>query len=81
MFHQVSQGKPRDTPELAGDFAVWAVSDEAAFLKGKLVWSNWDVLELKEKTKAIEGTSLLTLTLDGWPFEYKVAQSAWSGGE
>jgi hypothetical protein len=26
--------------------AVWAASDEAAFLHGRFIWSTWDVEEL-----------------------------------
>jgi len=32
------------------------------------VWVNWDVDELKARAKEIEEGSLLTLSLDGWPF-------------
>jgi hypothetical protein len=46
---------------------VWAVSPEANFLRGKLVWSNWDVDELKAMEKEIEGTDKFTLGLFGWP--------------
>ncbi|KAH8672469.1 putative short-chain dehydrogenase [Ilyonectria robusta] len=36
-----------DDIRLPGDFAVWAASDEAAFLHGRFVWALWDVDELK----------------------------------
>ena len=36
---------------IPGDFAVWAASDDAAFLHGRYVWASWDVDELK----AMEG--------------------------
>lgn len=52
--------------ELAGDFVVWTASPEAKFLKGKFVWVNWDVEELKADAKRIESTALLTLGLDGF---------------
>ena len=32
--------------ELAGAFAVWAATKEAAFLHGRFVWASWDVEEL-----------------------------------
>ena len=35
-----------DLAELAGDFAVWLTSSEAAFLHGRLVQSAWDIEEL-----------------------------------
>ncbi|OZJ06427.1 hypothetical protein BZG36_00460 [Bifiguratus adelaidae] len=52
---------------LAAWFTVWVVSSEARFLKGKFVWANWDVDELKARRKEIEGTSRFTLGLLGWP--------------
>ncbi|KAF9996388.1 hypothetical protein BGZ79_009874 [Entomortierella chlamydospora] len=58
---------PYDDLDLAGYFMVWAASTEAAFLKGKLIWSNWDVEELKERREELEGSQKLTMVLDGWP--------------
>jgi hypothetical protein len=40
-------------------------------LKGKFVWSNWDVDELKAKREELEGTPNLTLGLVGWPWKKK----------
>ncbi|ETN45696.1 uncharacterized protein HMPREF1541_09529 [Cyphellophora europaea CBS 101466] len=34
-------------PELSADFAVWAASEEAAFLHGRMAWASWDVDELR----------------------------------
>ena len=34
--------RPTD-PKLAGDFVVWAASEEASFLNGRFAWVNWDV--------------------------------------
>ncbi len=45
---------------------MWAASAEAKFLKGKFVWVNWDVEELKARSKEIESTPLLTLGLEGF---------------
>ena len=45
---------------------VWVASPEAAFLKGKFVWSNWDVDELKAKREEIAGGAELTMGLSGW---------------
>jgi hypothetical protein len=53
---------------LPAHFAVWLASDAAAFLRGKFVWSNWDVDELKAKAKEIEETAILTAGVVGWPF-------------
>jgi len=47
---------------------VWLASPEAAFLRGKFVWTNWDVDELKAKEKEIRGTEMLTSNIVGWPF-------------
>jgi hypothetical protein len=32
--------------DLPGAFAVWAASDEAAFVHNRIVWAAWDVEEL-----------------------------------
>lgn len=37
---------PFDDESLPGGFAVWLASPAAAFLKGRFVWSRWDVDEL-----------------------------------
>ncbi|KAI9878061.1 MAG: hypothetical protein M1830_002040 [Pleopsidium flavum] len=52
---------------LPGDFAVWAASPEADFLKGRLVWVNWDIEELKAQKNEILEKDLLTMGLRGWP--------------
>jgi hypothetical protein len=46
---------------------VWLASSEAAFLKGKYVWANWDVEELKAVAEEIASSELLTMQLVGWP--------------
>lgn len=40
--------------DLPASFVVWLCSPEADFLRGKFLWSNWDVEELKAKKEAIE---------------------------
>ncbi len=48
-------------------FCVWLASGEADFLKGKFVYANWDVDELKQRAKEIVADPhLLTITLGGW---------------
>ncbi|KAK7185534.1 hypothetical protein DPSP01_010787 [Paraphaeosphaeria sporulosa] len=37
---------PFDQADLPGAFAVWAASEEAAFVHNRLVWASWDVNEL-----------------------------------
>jgi NAD(P)-dependent dehydrogenase (short-subunit alcohol dehydrogenase family) len=59
----------RDDASLPASFFVWLASPEAKFLKGKFLWANWDVDELKDRAKEIEGTQFLSIGLGGWPFE------------
>jgi hypothetical protein len=54
---------------LPADFLVWVASEEAAFLKGKYVWANWDVRELLERKEETAETKLLEMWLSGVPFE------------
>ncbi|KAB8296412.1 hypothetical protein EYC80_009156 [Monilinia laxa] len=58
-----------DDVSLPASFNVWLASPEARFLKGKYVWANWDVDELKAKSKEIEESAQLSIGLVGWPFE------------
>jgi hypothetical protein len=57
------------TVSLPADFVVWVASEEAAFLKGKYVWANWDVGELVERKAEIVEKKLLEMWLNGVPFE------------
>ena len=52
---------------LSAHFLVWAASPEAEFLKGRLLWSNWDVPELIARRVEFEGTPKFTVGLHGWP--------------
>ena len=54
---------------LPAGFNVWLASPEARFLKGKFLWANWDVDELKARAKELEESSQLSIGLVGWPFE------------
>ncbi|KAF5227244.1 hypothetical protein FAUST_11904 [Fusarium austroamericanum] len=57
-----------DDAELAARHSVWLTSPEAKFLKGKFVWSNWDVDELKARADEIQNSpTLLKICLDGVP--------------
>jgi NAD(P)-dependent dehydrogenase (short-subunit alcohol dehydrogenase family) len=51
--------------ELPAHFLVWLASDEAAFLRNKFVWANWDVDELKARAEEIQSSSLLRISLNG----------------
>ncbi|KAI1360182.1 cellulase signal transduction associated dehydrogenase [Xylaria arbuscula] len=60
-----------DDLSLPADFLVWIASPEASFLQGKLVFSSWDVDELKARKKEIiggpPGTGELWLGFQGFP--------------
>lgn len=52
--------------EIVGNFSVWLISSEGAFLKGKFVWAQWDVEEMKAREKEITSNPhLLTFELSG----------------
>jgi hypothetical protein len=57
----------RNAVELPASFIVWASSPEADFLRGKFIWANWDVEELKAKKEELLASPQLTLGLLGWP--------------
>ncbi|KAF7554312.1 hypothetical protein G7Z17_g3016 [Cylindrodendrum hubeiense] len=59
------QAEAPDVAELPGMFCVWLASPEARFLRGKFVWSNWDVQELLQRADEIKSSKLLNLVLDG----------------
>ena len=52
---------------LPAHFNVWVASPEARFLRGKFVWANWDVNELKALAEEVEQTMLLRIYLNGVP--------------
>lgn len=53
--------------ELPAQFHLWLSSPEADFLKGKFVWVNWDVDELKARADEIRDSHLLKVLLNGVP--------------
>ncbi|PNP77067.1 hypothetical protein FNYG_09680 [Fusarium nygamai] len=57
----------QDDPALAAQFYVWLASPEAEFLKGKFVWVNWDVDELKARANEIKSSLLFKVILNGVP--------------
>ncbi|OHE93837.1 hypothetical protein CORC01_10858 [Colletotrichum orchidophilum] len=60
-------GLTYDDIALSGDFVVWAVSEEAAFLNGRFIHANWDVEELKALREGLEkDQSRFTIGLQGW---------------
>lgn len=60
---------------LSAGFNVWVASPEARFLKGKFLWANWDVDELKARAKELEEGTQLSMGLVGWPFESKLTSN------
>lgn len=54
---------------LPASFNVWLASPEARFLKGKFLWTNWDVDELKARAEELEANTQLSIGLVGWPFD------------
>jgi hypothetical protein len=42
---------------------VWLASQEAGFMKGKYIFANWDVDELKTRADEISGSTMLEM----WP--------------
>ncbi|KAK8038649.1 hypothetical protein PG993_007060 [Apiospora rasikravindrae] len=57
-----------DHVSLPAGFMLWLASPEARFLKGKFLWSNWDVDELKTRAEEIEGSQEFNVQVVGWPF-------------
>lgn len=55
------------TVELPANFHVWLASPEAEFLKGKYLWVNWDVDELKAQADEIKNSLVLRTLLNGVP--------------
>jgi hypothetical protein len=51
--------------ELPAHFLVWLASEEAAFLRGKFVWANWDAKELMDQADEIRSSMLLRVSLNG----------------
>ncbi|MCJ1387182.1 hypothetical protein MMC18_000022 [Xylographa bjoerkii] len=62
----VAGGAVMDDVGLPAAFCVWLASRESDFVKGRFVWANWDVEELKQMEQAIKEKNLLTMGLIGW---------------
>ncbi|OBT89059.1 hypothetical protein VE02_02016 [Pseudogymnoascus sp. 03VT05] len=67
-----------DHVSLPGSFNLWLASPEARFLKGKYLWANWDVDELKARAKEIKSSAQLSIGLDGWPFGDPNWKATWN---
>ncbi|KAH7034794.1 putative 3-oxoacyl-reductase [Microdochium trichocladiopsis] len=57
-----------DHVSLPAGTILWLASPEAAFLKGKYLWSNWDMDELKTRAEEIAAGQEFNIQLVGWPF-------------
>lgn len=56
--------------KLPAHFLLWMTSPEARFLRGRFVWANWDVKQLKAREKEIEESpQMLTSNVLGWPYQ------------
>ncbi|KAK0658096.1 hypothetical protein B0T16DRAFT_363431 [Cercophora newfieldiana] len=64
-----------DHVSLPASFALWLASPEARFLKGKYLWANWDIDELKARKDELQASRHLNIDLVGWPF----GETGWKG--
>ncbi|KAI1120690.1 NAD(P)-binding protein [Nemania abortiva] len=65
------EGIKTDHVSLPASFNLWLASPEARFLKGKFLWCNWDIDELKARAKELEAGKELNIDLVGWPWAQK----------
>lgn len=63
---------------LPASFILWLASSEAKFLKGKFLWANWDVDELKARADEIAKSTELNIVLGGWPFDDPKWKAVWN---
>lgn len=57
-----------DIVSLPASVNLWLASSEARFLKGKFIWCNWDIDELKDRAYELKEAQDLSIGLVGWPF-------------
>ncbi len=55
----------KDTKELAGAVIVWLASEEAKFMNGRYMATNWDVTEMVERKEEILEKDVLKMKLTG----------------
>lgn len=46
---------------------VWLASPDSEAFRGRFLWSNWDVDELKRMAEKVKGNNELVSGLAGWP--------------
>ncbi|KAI9733317.1 MAG: hypothetical protein M1834_003401 [Cirrosporium novae-zelandiae] len=66
MSRKAGNMETEDDLSLPAAFSLRLMSPGLDFLKGRLVWANWDVQELKEREKEIIDADLLTMRLNGF---------------
>ena len=67
FFRDIDSMKMLTTIDLPVGFCVWlAACKEADFLRGRLVWANWDVDELLARKEEVIEKDLLNVRLLGW---------------
>lgn len=63
----------KDDVRLPAHWCVWLAAKaetDAAFLKGRLAWANWDLKEFLARKEEVEKDDLLTIELKGWGKEF-----------
>ncbi|KIW66513.1 hypothetical protein PV04_05841 [Phialophora macrospora] len=63
----------KDDVRLPAHWCVWLAAKaqtDAAFLKGRFVWANWDLEELLRRREQVEKDDLLKVVLSGWGGEF-----------
>ncbi|KAK3984441.1 hypothetical protein QBC44DRAFT_388398 [Cladorrhinum sp. PSN332] len=58
---------PMNTVQLPAHFLVWMASAEAAFLRGRSAWANWDVEELKAQKEKFTSGLFMSVGFKGLP--------------
>lgn len=66
MLRLLAQWLTTSLADLAGHFVNWVSSAEGEFLKGKYLWVNWDVDELKARKEELRAPRKLLTGLVGW---------------
>ncbi|KAL8749386.1 MAG: hypothetical protein Q9184_006828 [Pyrenodesmia sp. 2 TL-2023] len=61
---------PVDNIRLPAHFMVWLASPAAEFLRGRLVWANWDVDELRSQAQDLQEGQQMTVGVHGWPYPH-----------
>ncbi|EXJ57961.1 hypothetical protein A1O7_05384 [Cladophialophora yegresii CBS 114405] len=63
----------KDDVRLPAHWCVWLAAKaetDAAFLRGRFIWANWDLEELLSRREQVEKEDLLKIALSGWGEEF-----------